>query len=1179
MTIEPQDQNQLRNYLLDRLDEAEEEQVENRLLIDPDYCEELNILTDELIDRYANEKISDDERKTLERFVIASPARRAKLKFTLALKKQSAELNERKRRTAKLLRLYLPIAATVVLVTGFGIWRAFFQRSDVDKGLVALRTAYRDQRPVEARVSDFSYAPVSRGDEKVDVVQRDLATSLLTSAAIEDRDGYSLSALGQYYIATHRFKDAVDQLSASVNLDPNSAKAHNDLGVAYLELGKEAQTKNDLGAGLNYFGQSHQQLSKAIELDSSLLEARFNLALVLERLGPPEAAEKAWQTYLEKDPSSKWSEEARGNLRSLQERRQKASAANNDGALQEFLSAYSTRDNVAARRILGWNREVIAGRFVPLRLVNAFLEFSTEGHNKDAAQILDALDYAGELEAQHAGDLYTARVARFYRSASPRHLANLLKAHRLAREGFELCQRGGFAEAITVFTTARQTFASASDEVEAALLDYWLAYSHFHDKQIDESRLAAEALIQYCRERKYWWLLAQATSLLSNIRTNSHEQSDVLKLDHEALSLSEQVNDAYGTQKFLASLAGKYSNLYNFPESLNKLARCLLLANDFFPGERQAWRNYDTATQVFDRIGLYSASAAYGEEALRLALVTKDPSLIYVSYVHLGMAYGRLNNFADAIKHTQSGFAIGESRGEKGKEMRAYSAFQLGELFRQKGALDEAARNYDQAISLYDQMAFQPFRFIAHRGRFFTYLAQGNDAEATGELRVLLDLFDEYRSKIKEHDNRIYFFDVAQEVYDAAIEFTHSRLNDDEAAFLHSEDSRARSLLATMFAATESNGKSNTLRPSSSFEVRQRIPKGIQILFYAVLRNKVIIWVISDSLFKATEKTISREQLDQQVQHYLNLVTSQSSDLRDVRRASVALYDILIAPIEDQIVAGKTLCVVPDKILNHLPFSALISPTSGRYLIQDHGLVFSPSTSVFIVNTELAKQKRVSAGEKLLSVGNPSFDRRLFPSLPDLPSAGQEADAVASYYNSPLPVVLKSDRATKISVVNAMNDTDVLHFASHYIVDERNPMRSHFLLAKPSELSHHADWSDGSLFAAEVFDMKLHRPRVAVVAACRTGVERYYNGEGMIGMARTFLAAGVPVVVASQWPVDTGPTSGLMIKFHEHRRRGGLSTIEALKLAQTEFIQNPSGQYQHPYFWAPFVVVGGYASF
>jgi CHAT domain-containing protein len=100
-----------------------------------------------------------------------------------------------------------------------------------------------------------------------------------------------------------------------------------------------------------------------------------------------------------------------------------------------------------------------------------------------------------------------------------------------------------------------------------------------------------------------------------------------------------------------------------------------------------------------------------------------------------------------------------------------------------------------------------------------------------------------------------------------------------------------------------------------------------------------------------------------------------------------------------------------------------------------------------------------------------------------------------------------------------------------------------------------------------------------VLSACRSGVERYYKGEGMIGMSRAFLAAGVPLVSASLWPVDSEATSRLMILFHKHRKTDGLSTAEALRRAQLEMSKDPSQQFRHPSNWASFILIGGYADF
>jgi CHAT domain-containing protein len=87
-----------------------------------------------------------------------------------------------------------------------------------------------------------------------------------------------------------------------------------------------------------------------------------------------------------------------------------------------------------------------------------------------------------------------------------------------------------------------------------------------------------------------------------------------------------------------------------------------------------------------------------------------------------------------------------------------------------------------------------------------------------------------------------------------------------------------------------------------------------------------------------------------------------------------------------------------------------------------------------------------------------------------------------------------------------------------------------------------------------------------------------YHGEGAIGISRPFLAAGVPLVVASLWPIDSKATYELMIRFHKYRRDSG-SSVKALKRAQFEMLQSSQPKYHHPYYWAAFNLVGGYAEF
>src|SRR5207253_10857076 len=180
-----------------------------------------------------------------------------------------------------------------------------------------------------------------------------------------------------------------------------------------------------------------------------------------------------------------------------------------------------------------------------------------------------------------------------------------------------------------------------------------------------------------------------------------------------------------------------------------------------------------------------------------------------------------------------------------------------------------------------------------------------------------------------------------------------------------------------------------------------------------------------------------------------NLVNSRSeSGSEEARQASEELYGILIKPVESFLDrSDELLCIVPDKILNYLPFSALFSKSSGKYLIEEYPLQLSASSSLFIVCSDIANSKAVVSDERLLGVGNPSFNHASFPTLTDLPDAGREARTITSYYNRSSPLLLGGSARVE-QVRSEIGRADVLHFALHYVADERNEMLSKLVLAR-----------------------------------------------------------------------------------------------------------------------------------
>jgi CHAT domain-containing protein len=242
-------------------------------------------------------------------------------------------------------------------------------------------------------------------------------------------------------------------------------------------------------------------------------------------------------------------------------------------------------------------------------------------------------------------------------------------------------------------------------------------------------------------------------------------------------------------------------------------------------------------------------------------------------------------------------------------------------------------------------------------------------------------------------------------------------------------------------------------------------------------------------------------------------------------------------------------------------------------LLRRYTLLFSPSASVLIFCSEEAGRKAGSGRETFLGVGNPTFDRARYPQLHDLPSARTEVMNAARNYDDPHCLV--GPAALKESVEARMESANVLHFACHYVTDETSPMNSKLLLAK-GDAAHSGD---GTLSAHEVSAKRLRQARLVVLSACQTSHEGYYNGEGTIGISRTFLAAGAPLVVASQWPVETEAAAELMVNFHRLRKEGKLSTTSALRLAQIQMLDGSDSRRQRPFYWAAFLAIGGHAGY
>jgi len=736
-----------------------------------------------------------------------------------------------------------------------------------------------------------------------------------------------------------------------------------------------------------------------------------------------------------------------------------------------------------------------------------------------------------------------------------------------------------YKKCLGLFQNARERFENAKDYPEALVAEYWVSFSHHLDKSPDkipgESRKILEPLLVTFEKRHYLWLQVRAHYLLSSIDYEENKHSDAVDSALRAAQRAANINDSVGQLSATAALIEYYRYLGSYANALIWIQRGLPLlssSRDSF----QVIRYYTLGARAFATFNLNDAAIDYQREALRFAFNTSSDKAKSQNYAFMGAIQGQLKNFDEALKNVQLAFDLAQAQSDQ--NLMAYAALQMGDIYRDEEEFDQAVARYSDSINLYQTLKFEANLYHAHKGRFLCYLRQQNDQLAHQEIKNLFELLNKYRSQISDEDSRNTFFDVEQTVVDAAIDFEYSRMNNPELAFDYANSARARSLLDRLNTdaggVEDSDTKFQAVSEPRSLEmIQQQLPEQTQLVQYVVLENKLLIFVISPrSNLQHTMYSIPKGELNEKLAGYLNIISRPpTDDASQELLLAKDLYSILIKPVEKFLDKQKLLCIIPDGTLNYLPFAALVSPESGRYLFEDHLLMTSPSTSVFLSCSENALQKIGQKDENVLSIGNPTFDRAAFPDFENLPDAEREAVEVGKYYKS--RVVLPENLATKAAVKSHIESSDVIHLALHSKVDNEVPLRSQLLLAETGGIS------DSVFYAYEIYNLKLSQTRLVVLSSCQSGAGRYYGGEGVSSLARAFISAGVPLVVASLWPVESRATDMLMVSLHSHRTQERISTVEALRKAQQEMVYGPAQYLRRPYYWAAFTVTGGYAEF
>jgi CHAT domain-containing protein len=332
-----------------------------------------------------------------------------------------------------------------------------------------------------------------------------------------------------------------------------------------------------------------------------------------------------------------------------------------------------------------------------------------------------------------------------------------------------------------------------------------------------------------------------------------------------------------------------------------------------------------------------------------------------------------------------------------------------------------------------------------------------------------------------------------------------------------------------------------------------------------------MLWVIDRDGHDLVELP-ARAAIAAEVQRLRDAMARPGAGDDALRTSAYALYEMLLDPAGARLEGAGAVVIVPDGVLFELPFEALLcAPPDGEatwnhldWFARHHTTTYAPSATVYL-DIDRRRARKHNYVLDLLAVANPDFTG--LDGLAPLPYAAEEVSAIGSLVDARRCVFLEGADATESELKRRMatGAPRVLHLATHGLVDPLEPTRSSIALAADGD-------NDGYLHTLEILSMP-GDVGLVVMSACESARGKISRGEGVVGLSRAFLAAGAGAVVASLWAVSDQSTAELMKAMYAKMMGEKEPAGRALNEARLAMIDG--GERAHPFYWSPFVVIGG----
>ena len=690
-----------------------------------------------------------------------------------------------------------------------------------------------------------------------------------------------------------------------------------------------------------------------------------------------------------------------------------------------------------------------------------------------------------------------------------------------------------------------------------------------YDAALAELRLSIQVYEQAGLQRELVEGLQDLGDLYALLGDASSAESEF----HRALDISRKIGHPRGVNVSLVALGGIEFRRKRYAQATALYQDAL--ARSRRAGDQEQAGNSLTQLSLTDRdLGRTEDAIRSAQEALEISRNTGARTQESQALYALAEAERAAGRPAEALEHFSLGHSIAKALGDPDLGWRM--EFGQGQTLEVLNRLNEAARAYERAAIVIEstraQLREDRFRAGYLEDKYRVYISLVRLLLQVGRIPQAFH----YSERLRAQSYASLLNNTAPKIHPQAERELRERIRqlqrsideenskvaserrvvkaDSYSAELAQAERAYQNLLDDLRSSDPEYALARSLTTPLPEELQRQLGANAALIEYVAGDDSLAIFVITGRRLEATVVPVRGADLALKVELLRDLVYRETSN--EWQRPAASLRQSLINPIEK---AGwlkgiSQLYIVPHGALHYIPFGVLPASAQGgvRYLVEDYAITYLPAAAA------LKRHAVREAPRTLLAVA---------PEVVKLQYAPEEARAVGEFFPNRSEVLVGAE-ATETSFKRDARRYGVIHLATHGSLNRMNPLLSSLELKADAA-------NDGRLEVHEILDLRLNS-KLVTLSACDTALGSGYfaevpAGEEFVGLTRAFLYAGSPTVLATLWQVNDRSTLDFMRGFYRGLDVRGAAG--ALVDVQRNMIHS-GGRYAHPYFWAPFVLVG-----